>query len=177
MNQIEPHVTWMIRRDMQEVLEIERQCFDHPWSEEDLVRCLRQRNCIGMCAHAEAREGLDCKESELLGYMIYELHKKQLNILNFAVRPSLYRNGVGAAMVGKLKSKLTLERRNRIMLMIPEANINACLFFRQMGFMATGTLRDFYEETDGDAYVFEFIHSELNANNWWHGSQAIDVTD
>ena len=38
------HIRWMIRRDMAEVLDIEGQCFEFPWSEDDFVRCLRQRN-------------------------------------------------------------------------------------------------------------------------------------
>ena len=42
------HIRWMIRRDMPEILEIEKQSFEFPWCEEDFIRCLRQRNCIGM---------------------------------------------------------------------------------------------------------------------------------
>lgn len=46
--EVNVHIRWMIRRDMQEVLEIEKSGFEFPWSEEDFIRCLRQRNCIGM---------------------------------------------------------------------------------------------------------------------------------
>ena len=42
------HVRWMIRRDMVEVLEIEQEAFEFPWSDDDFTRCMRQRNCIGM---------------------------------------------------------------------------------------------------------------------------------
>jgi len=48
--QVKVHIRWMIRRDMQEVLQAEQQCFDQSWTEEDFLRCLRQRNCIGMVA-------------------------------------------------------------------------------------------------------------------------------
>ena len=34
------HIRWMIRRDMPEVLEIERKSFEFPWFEEDFIRCL-----------------------------------------------------------------------------------------------------------------------------------------
>jgi len=44
------HVRWMIRRDMPEVVAIEREAFEFPWAEDDFTRCLRQRNCIGMVA-------------------------------------------------------------------------------------------------------------------------------
>ena len=49
------HIRWMIRRDMSEVLEIEKSSFEFPWSEEDFIRCLRQRNCIGMVAEFDDR--------------------------------------------------------------------------------------------------------------------------
>ena len=48
--EVNVHIRWMIRRDMPEVLQIERTSFEYPWSEEDFIRCLRQRNCIGMVA-------------------------------------------------------------------------------------------------------------------------------
>ncbi len=74
--QLRAHIRWMIRRDMAEVLEIESEGFEFPWREEDFIRCLRQRNCIGMVAeHAE----------RVVGFMIYELHKTRLHLLNFAV--------------------------------------------------------------------------------------------
>ena len=70
------HIRWMIRRDMPEVLQIEGESFEFPWSEEDFLRCLQQRNCIGMVAE---------HEENVVGFMIYELHKSRLHLLNFAV--------------------------------------------------------------------------------------------
>src|SRR4029078_10231989 len=52
--QLRVHIRWMIRRDMAEVVDVERASFEFPWFEEEFIRCLRQRNCIGMVAeHAE----------------------------------------------------------------------------------------------------------------------------
>ena len=44
---VRTHIRWMIRRDMPEVLAIEAASFEFPWLEDDFIRCLRQRNCIG----------------------------------------------------------------------------------------------------------------------------------
>ena len=78
------HIRWMIRRDMAGVLEIEKLGFEFSWSEEDFVRCLRQRNCIGMVCEYEER---------VVGFMIYELHKNRIHVLNFAVHPDFSRSG------------------------------------------------------------------------------------
>ncbi|MDG2184775.1 MAG: ribosomal protein S18-alanine N-acetyltransferase [Mariniblastus sp.] len=144
---ISVHIRWMIRRDMPEVLEIEKSSFEFPWSEEDFIRCLRQRNCIGMVAEYDER---------VVGFMIYELHKNQLHVLNFSVRPDARRRGVGQQMINKLVGKLSQQRRNRIVLEIRETNLAAQLFFRNSEFMAVSVLRDYYDDTTEDAYVMQY---------------------
>lgn len=141
------HIRWMIRRDMPEVLATESMSFEFPWSEEDFIRCLRQRNCIGMVAEYE---------EQVVGFMIYELHKNRLHILNFAVHDDFRRRRVGEQMVSKLISKLSHQRRNRILLEVRETNLAAQLFFRHVGFRAVSVLRDFYDDTVEDAYLMEY---------------------
>lgn len=146
-SQLRVHIRWMIRRDMPEVLEIERQSFEFPWFDEEFIRCLRQRNCIGMVAeHAE----------RVVGFMIYELHKTRLHILNFAVARDARRRGVGKQMVEKLIGKLSSQRRTRISLEVRETNLPAQMFFRRGGFLATSVLHDFYEDSPEDAYLMQY---------------------
>ena len=132
---------------MAEVLEIESEGFEFPWCEDDFIRCLRQRNCIGMVA--ELNDGV-------VGFMIYELHKTRLHLLNFAVAKALRRKDVGAQMLAKLIAKLSTQRRTRILLEVHETNLAAQLFFRQMNFRAVSVLRDFYEDTTEDAYLMQY---------------------
>lgn len=147
------HIRWMIRRDMPEVLEIENHSFEFTWSEEDFIRCLRQRNCIGMVAELDER---------VVGSMIYELHKTRLHILNFSVHQDYRRRGVGAAMVAKLVSKLSFQRRTKLLLEVRERNLQAQLFFRSAGFRAISVLRNFYHETAEDAYLMQYLHQDPN---------------
>ncbi len=148
------HIRWMIRRDMPEVLQIEQGSFEFPWSEEDFFRCLRQRNCIGMVAEHNER---------VVGFMIYELHKDQLHVLNFAVAGDLRRREIGTQMVEKLVGKLSDRRRTRIVLEVRETNLAAQMFFKHSGFRAISLLRDFYEDTVEDAYVMHFQCHEEDA--------------
>jgi [ribosomal protein S18]-alanine N-acetyltransferase len=145
--QVRVHIRWMIRRDMPEVLNIEQQSFEYAWTEEDFLRCLRQRNCIGMVAE---------QDEKVIGFMIYELHKAKLHILNFAVSPAFRRFGVGSQMVGKLVSKLSGHRRTKITLEIRESNLSAQLFFRSQGFKAVRVLRSYYEDSGEDAYLLNY---------------------
>ncbi len=145
--QVRVHIRWMIRRDMAEVLDIERGSFEFPWFEEDFIRCLRQRNCIGMVAEHGER---------VVGFMIYELHKTRLHILNFAVAPEFRHRGVGRQMIEKLLGKLSSQRRVRITLEVRETNLAAQLFFKAAGFRAVTVLRSYYEDSPEDAYLMQF---------------------
>lgn len=145
--QLRVHIRWMIRRDMSEVLRIESEGFEFPWSEDDFVRCLRQRNCIGMVAEHDDR---------VVGFMIYELHRTRLHLLNFAVTDEFRRRRVGTQMLTKLLAKLSSQRRTRIALEVRETNLAAQIFFRSMGFRAISVLRDFYDDTTEDAYLMQF---------------------
>ncbi len=140
-------IRWLIRRDMPEVLEIERQSFEFAWTEEDFLCCLRQRNCIGMVAECNHR---------IVGFMVYELHKAKLHILNFAVDSEFRRQSVGSQMVEKLVDKLSQQRRNEIILEVRESNLAAQLFFKKQTFKAVLVLRSHYDDTDEDAYVMRF---------------------
>ncbi len=143
------HDRWMVRHDMETVQKIENECFDYPWSEEDFIRCLRLRNCIGMVFE---------HNGAIVGFMIYELHKSRLHVLSFAVKLNYRRRGVGQAMVNKLKGKLSSQRRTALMLEIRETNLGAQLFFQQQGFKAISVLRDFYDDTTEDAYLMRYVH-------------------
>jgi ribosomal-protein-alanine N-acetyltransferase len=145
----------MIRRDMPEVQAIEAESFEYPWSEDDFIRCLRQRNCIGMIAEYEDR---------VVGFMIYELHKTKIHVLNFAVAPAFRHRGVGSQMVAKLIAKLSTQRRSRVMLEVRETNLAAQVFFRSNGFRAISVLRNFYDDTPEDAYAMQFRYRAEKAD-------------
>lgn len=144
--QIAVHIFWMIQRDMPEVLAIENaHCAST--TEKELLARLRRRNVIGMVAeHGE----------KILGFMIYELHKKWIGINHFAVHQDYLRQGIGEQMMNKLKSKLTIERRNRIKIIVRETNLDGRLFLRAEDFVALKTLRENYRDMREDVYLMEY---------------------
>jgi ribosomal-protein-alanine N-acetyltransferase len=140
-------IRWMIRRDMPEVVAIEEDAFKFPWAEEDFLRCLRRRNCVGMVAEHDER---------VVGFMIYELNKTRIHVLNFAVALDCRRLGVGSQMIQKLIGKLSPQRLARVTLEVCESNLAAQLFFRDNGFHAVSVLRNYYQDTTEDAYLMQY---------------------
>lgn len=144
---VDVQIRWLIRRDMPEVLRIEQTSFGNPWGDEDFLCCLRQRNCIGMVAEYD---------HQILGFMIYELHKSRLHILNFAVAAEYRKRGIGSQMITRLVDKLSQQRRNEIILEVRESNLDAQLFFKKLNFKAVCVLRRHFDDTEEDGYIMQF---------------------
>lgn len=143
---VSAHIRWLIRRDMEEVLAMEQVCFEIPWSEENFLHALRDRNVIGMIAEIG---------EEIAGFVIYELHKEKLHLLNFAVLPKYQGCSVGTQLIDRLKLKLSSAMRNKIFLETRESNLIAQLFFKANGFVAFKVKDNYYD--DGEtAYCFKY---------------------
>ena len=146
---------WMIEKDLPEVLSIEAESFLSPWSEEDLRRCLSQRNAIGISAGPLD----DTKRNDIThvdGFMVYELHRTRLQVLNFAVAMDCRRQGVGRKMVELLQSKLSLMKRTKIWFEVPEYNDDGLAFLRALGWRAKHIVRDRFEDDGRDAYLMQY---------------------
>ena len=134
------HIRWMIRRDMPDVLTIERDSFPDPWSEDCFVQMLGQHNIIGMVAE---------HNQVIVGFMVYELLPKSLKLHNFAVAPAFRLKGVGRRMVEKLAGKLSPTRRVRLQLVVNENNLDAQLFFKACGCRALRVIPEAFQASDG----------------------------
>jgi ribosomal-protein-alanine N-acetyltransferase len=144
------HVTqlsigWMIRRHIPDVIDIENASFASPWSYHELMQCLRKPYCNGMVAE---------RDGTVAGFMVYELLKSQLHILNFAVSPAFRRQQIGSQMLDKLYGKLSQQRRKEIIVEVRETNLAAQKFFSANGYLASGCIRNHYEDSTEDAIQF-----------------------
>jgi ribosomal-protein-alanine N-acetyltransferase len=141
-------VRWLVQRDIEQVEAIEAESFPWPWSHNDFIRCLRQRNVIGLVARDD--------NDSVLGYVIYELHKHYFEILNLAVHPDHRRRGVGSTLINRLAMKLAEQRRVALWFNLWERNDEGHLFLRALGFKAKHVMRRFYEDDNDDAYRFGY---------------------
>ena len=140
------HIRWTMRRDMAEIVALEAASYETPWTEQDFLRCLRQRNCIGFVA---------VRADEVVGYVVYEMHAASLEVLNLAVAPDCRRQGVGAKLVDKVVSKIYSGRRTRVEVAVREGNLAAQLFLRDSGFKATAVERGHFDNGE-DAYLMSY---------------------
>lgn len=160
--QTKVHTRWMIRRDMEEVLAIEEGSFTTPWAEEDFLRCLRQRMVVGMVAELGEK---------VVGFMLFELLKTKLIVLNLAVHPSYRRQRIGFQLIKKLDAKLSSHRRQSFEFEVRETNLPAQLFFKACGLRCNRIVREFFEDTKEDAFIFVRRFNGVQKFNEWETQQ------
>lgn len=144
------HTRPMKRKDLRAVMQIERESFKHPWTQDQLACRIRQRRCTSRIAEWG---------DEPLGFLIYEIHPTRLHIVSIAVAEDNRNFGVGSALLRYLIDKLSPNRRDRILLEVPETNLAAQLFFKLHGFRAISVLREFYDDCES-AYLMQRRYSE-----------------
>ena len=132
-------IRWLIRRDMERVLEIESEEQIDRFDEEQFLAHLRMRNCIPMvCTDA----GID---NQVFGYMLYELHEGFVRVIKFRVAESDSGNGYGSGMVLTLIVRLVQQHRTAIKMEVYERRDDFLMFLKSQGFKAVGISGDHIE--------------------------------
>jgi [ribosomal protein S18]-alanine N-acetyltransferase len=155
-HRVQLKIRWAQESDAKAIHAIECLSFKEPWTYKEVRRAIRNPcvRCMGMVA---------CIDEEIVGYVMYENQKTQLEILNLAVSPKYRRSGIGKALVTKLVSKMSPDTRTAILAPIVEDNLEAHLFFKAIGFKCTGTTPRFFDGVDGyrDSYNFVIRLEEI----------------
>lgn len=140
-------IDWLTNQDLSGIVKLEYESYSNPRTLDRLVRDLRSGDAgyVASCA---------CGCGSLLGYMTYCIHKHFYEITGLAVQRQIRRQGVGAALVDRLKASLGKHGRMRLRADVHETNIGAQLFLRSCGFRAAIIVQD--REIEGDMY--RFVH-------------------
>lgn len=123
------HHRWMLRRDMDEVIAIDRSHVWERWDENDYLAILSRRDCIGVVTEEKC--------GQIVSVMIQRITKRAYTIEKICVRQDMMRNGIASGMVGKLTSRLKPQSRTSVVADVKYNNLTAQRFFSSQGFIAT----------------------------------------
>lgn len=146
----QPQTFWQLHPleavHLPQVLEIERACYEFPWSEGIFNDCLR----VGYSAWVVA-----CPEGQVLAYALMSMAAGEAHILNICAAPAYQRRGLARFLLQHL---LTIARAAGVELMLLEvrvSNLAAQALYAQFGFRRLGERRAYYPARDGreDALV------------------------
>ena len=91
---------------------------------------------------------------KVVGFMVYELHKTSIHLINLAVEPRYRRRGIGTELIRRLAGKLSLGRRTWLSVRMPLSNQDGLKFLRRRRFLAT---KIFQDDTGEDIIDMEFV--------------------
>lgn len=159
----------MFPADRPEVLAIEEASFEHPWTDLDFRIAMRPND--GTCKVVED------DDEYVIGYMVYQLEKRAIEILNLAVARNWRRRGVGSRMIADLRGRLSHQRRSTCRMLVPEpggnnsANLVALQFLRAVGFKATSLVKQPYEGSQEDEIVMEMRAGQTALREGFHATR------
>ena len=89
----------------------------------------------------------------VVGFIVARRVVDDIEILNFAVRPGLRRNGIGAALLGEVISWGKSLQAERVYLEVRAANLAALRFYEKHNFQITGRRPHYYAAPTDDALL------------------------
>ncbi len=135
----------MLEKDLDGVIEIEREAYEFPWARGIFRDCLR----VGYkCFVAE-------EEGELLAYAIMSVAAREAHILNLCIRPRRQGCGLGKQLLHHLLERASRAGADTMFLEVRPSNRAALLLYRSAGFCEVGCRRGYYPAAAGreDALV------------------------
>lgn len=134
--------TYMNPDHFSQVLAIENNCFESPWSEDEFTKQVSSKRTIANVIFDD--------DGSIIGYYLIYKKKDYVELMNIAIRKDRQRQGLGFMIIKKL-----LAKHKSMKCHVSEANLSAHLFLKKCGFFATQVEQCFYSEVGLDAYLFE----------------------
>ena len=123
----------MREADLDDVLSIEREAYEFPWSREIFRDCLR----VGYSCRVLESDGA------VNAYGMLQIAPGKSRLLNLCVRKRLHRRGLGRRLLSLLIDVARSHRTRTVVLEVRPGNEAARRLYRSMGFAEVGVSRGY----------------------------------
>ncbi len=130
--------------DLTNVLEIERASFTYPWSNNFFLQELQVSYAHSLLATIGEKS---------VGYVIYWLLPREIDIHNLAVHPAYRRRGIGGALLETVVEEARRQGVSRVTLEVRKSNETAQKLYHALGFSAKGVRKGYYSDDGEDAVI------------------------
>jgi ribosomal-protein-alanine N-acetyltransferase len=135
----------MRRRDLKNVIGIERRIFPSPWSIGLYMSEIAQP---ATRAYYVARVGPD-----LVGYAGMMVVVGEAHVTNIGVAPEWQRHGIGRRLLLQLAREARQRSAQHLTLEVRVSNVGAQALYHEFGFVPAGVRKNYYAEVHEDALV------------------------
>ncbi len=137
----------MSEEDVPELLALERECFDMPWT-ENMFRC--QIKLDGVSSNL-----VHMADGKIQGYIIAWFGYEEVHILSIGVRPEKRGRGIADILLEMALSEGARHGCTKAILEVRKSNLRAQNFYFKKGFREIGVRKGYYSENGEDALVLE----------------------
>ena len=139
----------MREADLDEVLSIEREAYEFPWSREIFRNCLRAGHS---CRVLESHGVVDA-------YGILQISAGRSRLLNLCVRRAMHHRGLGRRLLTRLIDTARAHRTEALVLEVRPSNAVARCLYGSLGFTEIGVSPGYYPARNGreDAVILSLV--------------------
>ena len=142
-----------------QIAELEKICFNDPWSEKSIASELDNRLSLWLVAMDGDR---------VTGYVGSQSVLGETDMMNIAVHPDFRRRGIAEELVMKLVEELKVRGNHSLMLEVRASNEPARKLYDKMGFRQVGLRKNYYRNPKEDACIlrkeFEYEQDQTLQN-------------
>ncbi|NQV18489.1 MAG: ribosomal protein S18-alanine N-acetyltransferase [Armatimonadetes bacterium] len=138
-------------KDLQKVLDIEKELFSEPWSAKMFVEKI---------INHESYVLQKSDEQEIIGYICGWKINDEFEITNLGIRKQFQRQGFGKILVEHLIKKVKNENCKIFFLEVRENNFAAQKLYEKLGFKVIGIREEYYNNPKENAVVMRLRLTE-----------------
>ena len=137
-------VATMSRSDVDEVMQIEKECPVECWNKTNYEESLKNPAYDILVAKSE---------NEILGFVSMYAAVDEGYICNIAVRKAAQNQGIGTRLITKTMELSKAKNLKFLSLEVRESNVNAIAFYEKLGFANLGVRKNFYSNPSEHAII------------------------
>lgn len=138
-------------KDLQKVLEIEKELFSEPWSAKMFVEKIINHKAFVL---------RKSDEQEIIGYICGWKINNEFEITNVGVQKKFQRQGFAEILVKYLIKKVKAENYKTFILEVRENNFAAQKLYEKLGFEIIGIREEYYHNPKENAVVMQLRLTE-----------------
>ena len=137
-------ITKMTEAHIGQIAELEKICFNDPWSENSIASELNNRLSCWLVA---------IEDGKVIGYLGSQTVLGETDMMNIAVHPDYRKNGIASNLIGELISTLMEQGSHSLMLEVRESNEPAKSLYLKLGFEVVGVRKNYYRNPKENALI------------------------
>ena len=127
-----------------QIAELEKLCFNDPWSVNSIASELENRLAFWLVA---------VEEDQVIGYVGSQTVLGETDMMNIAIHPDHRKRGIATELIEALIRGLTERGSHSLMLEVRASNEPAKALYTKMGFEFVGVRKNYYRNPREDALI------------------------